>query len=535
MPLSDITILITSFLRPGYLAECLKRIAANLPECKVLVVDDSQQGDPLTNFANDARDIARKLDRGEYIEPRPATIHLPFDSGLPAKRNAGAKAIKTKFMLMGSDDFDFGTPEARAGVIKLLETMEEFSKIDVAGGHFNHQPYEGFLDYVPGSHIKESRLDPKLSTEQFYQVDITVNYWMARPELLVEIPQDERMKIGGEHGDWFLSLKEAGKTVVWVPGVNINALPYEPKWQHPDYGTYRGRARNLGHRIFLQKRGITNYYGFDEAVPTPRSVRQPITMPTRSSRPEPKYIPPDPVEPSADAKPLIMVMCNHKSHDRVAAIRNTWAQHTKAFVVGEEGGDIVRFTNLIDLRFFFGQTTDTSRMQYPDEVFLNVPDDYNSLPLKVQAAFAWALEHGYTNALKIDDDTYVVPKNLLTSGFEAHDWIGRINHQPSGHYCSGGSGYWLSNKAMEVVAKGKLNGDWAEDREIGRILRNAGINPTNDKRYTLYPFFGETLSDFCTACMIFENLPKNRFVQPVSMAEMHEAFITTGSLPTVRY
>jgi hypothetical protein len=510
MPLSDVTILVTSFLRPGYLYECVKRITNNLPECKILVVDD---GNALPEF---------DFDHNFGVIP------LPFDSGLPAKRNAGAKAIKTKFMLMGTDDFDFGTPEARAGVTKLLESMESFPQIDVAGGHFNRMPYEGFLDYVPGSHIKETRLftDPKPwaeLTQPFYQVDITVNYWMARPELLAEIPQDERMKIGGEHGDWFLSLKEAGKLVVWIPGVNVNALPYEPKWQHRDYNQYRGRARTLGHKIFLEKRNIKTYYGFDEEIPRARIVRRlgdgrTVTMPARPIKPEPKYIPPGPVAMSETAKPLIMVMCNHKNHDRPAAIRNTWAQDTNGIV-----------------KFFFGKTNDTCRMQYPDEVFLDVPDDYESLPLKVQAAFKWAVDHGYTNSLKIDDDTYVVPSRLLTSGFEAHDWIGRINHQPDGHYCSGGSGYWLSKRAMEIVANAKLDDDWAEDRSIGRILRNAGIKPQNDKRYTLYPFQGETLTDFCTACMIFDNLPKNRFVQPVSMAEMHKAFIKTGSLPTVRY
>ena len=527
MPLSDVTILITSFLRPGYLFECLKRIRENIPECKVVVVDDSDVN---------LHDYPMWDSRLEGYE----VIHLPFDSGLPAKRNAGAKAIKTKFMLMGTDDFDFGTPEARAGVIKLLETMESFPQIDVAGGHFNRQPYEGFLDYVPGSHIKETRLftDPKPwaeLTQPFYQVDITVNYWMARPELLAEIPQDERMKIGGEHGDWFLSLKEAGKLVVWIPGVNINSLPYEPKWQHRDYNTYRGRAKNLGHQIFLTKRGIKNYYGFDEEIPRARITRRlgdgrMVTMPARPIKPEPKYVPPAPVAPSDKAKPLIMVMCCKAKMDRIEAIRQTWLQDARDLG--------------IDVRFFYGHGFTPSSFVPPvtiedttGKLTVSLPcdDSYEALPTKVKMAFAWAVDHGYTNALKIDDDTYCVPNRLLTSGFEANDWIGRINHQPDGHYCSGGSGYWLSKKAMEIVANAKLDGDWAEDREIGRILRNAGIKPTNDKRYTLYPFAGETLTDFCTACMIFDNLPKNRFVQPVSMAEMHKAFISTGSLPTVRY
>ena len=507
MPLSDVTILLTSFLRHGYLVECIRRIKENIPEVQILVCDDSGNHLAATYGAE--------------------CVLLPFDSGLPAKRNAGAAAVKTKFMLMGTDDFDFGTIEARNGVIKLLEVMEAFPKVDVAGGHFNNQPYEGFLDYVPGSHIKEHRLFPnpapwqKLPMQPYFQVDLTVNYWMSRPELLAEIPQDERMKIGGEHGDWFFSLKAANKLVVWVPGVNINQMPYDLHMQHRDYNAYRSRAKNLGHQIFLQKRGIKNYYGFDEDVPKVRMVgrRGDGSTVTVGKRPEPPFKCPDPVPMSESAKPLIMVMCNHKNHDRVKAIRDTWKQGV----------------NGIDVKFFFGSTSDPCRLQYPDEIFLDVPDDYNHLPLKVQAAFKWAHDNGYTNALKVDDDTYCVPKRLLTSGFEKHDWIGRINHQPDGYYCSGGSGYWLSAKAMKIVADATLNGDWAEDREIGRILRSAGIKPVNDQRYTLYPFAGETLTEFCTACMIFDNLPKNRFVQPVSMVEMHKSFIRLGKLPDVRY
>jgi len=131
--LSDVTIIVPTFLRPGYLTDCLQAIAKNLPECKVIVVADD--GLPPT---------------GKYD----VWISLPFDSGLPAKRNAGAKLTSTKYLLMGTDDFDFSTKEVRDGILKMLNVLDTYPTVDVAAGRHGNLPYEGFLTYVPGSHIQ---------------------------------------------------------------------------------------------------------------------------------------------------------------------------------------------------------------------------------------------------------------------------------------------------------------------------------------------------------------------------------------------
>jgi hypothetical protein len=124
------------------------------------------------------------------------------------------------------------------------------------------------LEYVPGSHIKETRLEPCPGLE-FYCVDLTVNYFLARTNRI--IPWDETIRpIGGEHGDWFLSMKEAGRKVVWVPGVNITALTLgtgegqvRPPGQDYRYNGFRRRAYQCGHTIFKKKRNIVDYIGFD--------------------------------------------------------------------------------------------------------------------------------------------------------------------------------------------------------------------------------------------------------------------------------
>ena len=243
--LADTTILITSFLRPGCLAQCIAGIAANLPECDCLVVDD---GD---------------LDGEHFFRLRPGRfISLPFDSGLPAKRNAGVNAATTNYVLLGCDDFVFDA-KARLGVEFMIEELDLNPDLDLVGGRVDGRPYEGFLEYVPGEYIKETRLE---AVDYFHECDLTVNYFLARTEVLKNFPWPEEMKIGGEHVCFFLDLKLAGRRVAWLKGANINTQPYDPSKQDPRYPEFRARARTLGHPLMKKRYGIKHYIGFEGDV-----------------------------------------------------------------------------------------------------------------------------------------------------------------------------------------------------------------------------------------------------------------------------
>src|SRR5437016_5251390 len=117
--LDHVSILIPSFLRPGFLRECLLGIAANLFECQTIVVDDSG---PLL------RELA--IPTGVNCQ----LVSLPFDSGLSAKRNAGVRVCQTKYVLLAHDDQDFRSPETRAGVETLAWVLNAYPSVDVAAG-----------------------------------------------------------------------------------------------------------------------------------------------------------------------------------------------------------------------------------------------------------------------------------------------------------------------------------------------------------------------------------------------------------------
>lgn len=242
MSLESITVAVPSFLRFGYLATCLAQLRTHLPECRICVADDS--GLP------------------PHVPTGVKLISLPFDSGLTVKRNAIVAATETPYLLLYCDDF--ATDErTRAGVEKLASILDSFPDVDVASGRVDNRPYEGYLEYVPGSHIREHRV-ANISEAPYTPVDLTVNYFLARVSRL--IPWDETIvPIGGEHGDWFLAMKEAGRKTVWVPGVNVDTLRLGsgPEVQDPRYWRLRARAYLAGHTVFKKKRNIQYYIDWE--------------------------------------------------------------------------------------------------------------------------------------------------------------------------------------------------------------------------------------------------------------------------------
>ena len=130
--------------------------------------------------------------------------------------------------------------------------------------------------------------------------------------------------------------------------------------------------------------------------------------------------------------------------DRVQAVCNTWFKDVPQGVTA---------------RFFYGHE-------------LGVNDDYDHLPHKTIAICRWALVHGYTHLFKCDDDTYVWPSRLLAElQRKPFDYAGYLH----GYVAFGGTGYWLSRRAMEKV---RDNPDCTqEDVWVAKCMAAAGIEP----------------------------------------------------------
>lgn len=193
---------------------------------------------------------------------------------------------------------------------------------------------------------------------------------------------------------------------------------------------------------------------------------------------------------------LIAIESCHAHRPQNQLIRNTWLSG-----------------RTVPYRFFLGQGPGEPK---GDEVFLPCGDDYASLPFKTQEIMRWALSEGYDFVFKCDTDTYVCVPRLLVSGFEPHDYVGCFATckscipTDSGHcqcssetgqrfysYASGGAGYWLSARAMRVVAEAPFILDplvperdepstRGEDLQVGWALGRQGILCYRDPRFSLW-------------------------------------------------
>lgn len=147
--------------------------------------------------------------------------------------------------------------------------------------------------------------------------------------------------------------------------------------------------------------------------------------------------------------------------NRIAALRDTWLRDVAAFP-------------FVDYKLFFG-VPHGGRPALEDEIYLNCPDDYEHLPHKTIALCKWAYEHGYEWVFKADDDSFVWVDRLIQELLEHKhrmDYGGYLN----GHVCSGGTGYWLSRRAMKLVSEFTPR-HWAEDVTVAQCMDIAGIEP----------------------------------------------------------
>jgi hypothetical protein len=170
----------------------------------------------------------------------------------------------------------------------------------------------------------------------------------------------------------------------------------------------------------------------------------------------------------------------HRLDDVHDAIRKTW----------------FRTLYMTDERFFFGIGRGmTLHADPPDTTCLECPDDYDSLSLKTQAICRWALEHDFDYMFKCDTDTVVNPWKFVFSGFEHFDYMGGENadvnvpgFEPGRiEFCSGGAGYWLSRKALTIVAEAASVPTCAEDVFVATVLKAKGILPVWHPGYRWRP------------------------------------------------
>jgi glycosyltransferase involved in cell wall biosynthesis len=223
----DVSVLVKTFQRP----EALRRLVASIrrfyPRIPILVVDDSET----------------------RLEPVPEGVtrywHHPFNSlGVSAGRNFGLRQVETDHVLVCDDDMVFGR---RTDLSKMLRAVLSTRFDLVSCMWMDHEPwrsirrgyrrYEGTLDISDG--VLVHRLGATRGTVDGLPVfDIVHQFFVASAEMLLGNPWDERLKVAGEHVDFFLGLKERGLLCTRLPDVVVYHHPELP----PGYLPFRANT-----------------------------------------------------------------------------------------------------------------------------------------------------------------------------------------------------------------------------------------------------------------------------------------------------
>ena len=180
-------------------------------------------------------------------------------------------------------------------------------------------------------------------------------------------------------------------------------------------------------------------------------------------------------------KILIGILTCRRDRDWESRLRQYWV---KCLIPNEDPRDSwKRQVNYktqeweVDYKFFLGKPEEKRNW---DEIILNVSDGptKQSVIDKIREMIRYAFNGGYDFLFKCDIDTYVHVPRLLKSGFENHDWSGY--GEPYG-----GSGYWLSRKAMACLLEHAtpFPTPESEDSWACRNLKNAGFVSFQDPRY----------------------------------------------------
>lgn len=163
---------------------------------------------------------------------------------------------------------------------------------------------------------------------------------------------------------------------------------------------------------------------------------------------------------------------------RNEAVRETWrndwvhtdAGETSTWDAGSDWADV-------DQRFF----TDISCTNpAEDEIVLDAPTGLMNTSLKTYRLCEWLMGSDYDFVFVAPTDCYICVPRLVVSGFQVRDYTGF--QVPEEGHIGGGSGYWLSRKAMKACVDFAPFSDY-EDRWVGAACRAAGIEAFHDARY----------------------------------------------------
>jgi GT2 family glycosyltransferase len=235
------TAIIKTFLRDDYFYECYNSLKKTYPEIKALVADSGNDSEEKTKFI--------KKNKINYTK-------LPFDSGICIGRNTLVKKVRTKYVLIGDDDFKY-TKDAM--VQEMIDFLEAHPEYDLVGGRVKEggrvRDYQGFMN-IDGRTFNFEKLELKnyehcdKSGLDYKPCDITFNFFVAKTKAVKQVLWDEKIKVRYEHSSFFMDFKSAGHKVAFSPNPIVIHKPEGIKTSK-EYTGYRQRFND--NKVFFNR------------------------------------------------------------------------------------------------------------------------------------------------------------------------------------------------------------------------------------------------------------------------------------------
>ena len=239
---------IKTFLREKTLFKTLDAIEKHFPyRYKFYIADDGTVTDEKARRYQELQKAGHRI------------IHLPFDSGISAGRNAIVKKVEEKYIIVMDDDIRLTDSESVKRMLSVLEEDENLGLVSGVLEHENGYPVGG-EEYCRGLRfeLRDGFLLRWPANSAIYNVngssyrtaDQVVNFFLARSELFDDVLWDKKIKVGWEHIDFFLALVKTK----WKAAVCLDAKAIHSRPEH-DF-TYNQHRCSMISQYFLQKHGI---------------------------------------------------------------------------------------------------------------------------------------------------------------------------------------------------------------------------------------------------------------------------------------
>ncbi|MCX6785936.1 MAG: glycosyltransferase [Candidatus Komeilibacteria bacterium] len=244
--MAEVDFLITTFDRYPQLEKLLFSIREFYPMARIFIADQSKKF-----YASYYRALWKKLD----FKNKPTAYNLPYDCGLSYARNFLLNKTSAPYILLLEDDFVFTD---KTNINKMMTILEMNPTIGALGGEVLENGYpvrfchywkqEGDILY----HVDDGDQWDYCDHIKYKKTGAVMNFTLFRRQLFNDVRWDEKIKIEGEHTDFYWRLSQTYWQVAFTPE---SAVDHNKIGNTADYKVLRKRNEFL--KILLEKHYLT--------------------------------------------------------------------------------------------------------------------------------------------------------------------------------------------------------------------------------------------------------------------------------------